>query len=217
VLHRHGFLRGLLPLFLLLQATAAEAGLLDISDPGNVVSGSVATVSSEFQPIPALGNPVGLTDNLAPDNAEDAPFIFHDTDPDARISLSGFEGRVERVRFFTADCDGIRIPSCIDIRSSTTAQASLTESNYETHHGAFHDNGFIYENYAGVCRSYVDIDLPTPSPEDTRSLWLGICSGGARLYEVQVFLAPEPRGPFGFAAGIVVLGVLARRRRPSGD
>ena len=191
-------------LSLLSTATAAWSTLLDVSNPENVVEGFSATVSSGYVPIPALGNPAGLTDGLAPDPAEDAPFIFADNDFGGSISLSGFEGSIERVRVFVAPCDQARLPSIITLRSSTTPQSSLVGTEYETYLGDFIDNAFVYVEYSGSCRTYVDLVPPTASPAGTQSLWLSVASGGARLYEVQVFLAPDAQPvPLGWVAAFL--------------
>ena len=191
-------------------ATSVPAALLNVSNPANILPGPgrTVTVSSAH---PTFGNQNAVIDNLAPDAAEDASFLFAQTSPDL-ISIAGFNGRFEFIRIFTA-ADPTREPTSVSVRSSTSVVTTLNSGDYETDLGTVPFTlPITLVPYAGSGRGYFDVLLPTAAPAGTQSLFMSMTAptSGIRLYEVQAM--PEP------ASALLVVGLglglgLRRSRR----
>jgi hypothetical protein len=123
-----------------LLASAAQATLVDVSNPANVLSG--ATVTASDAGYPGLNTTTAVTDNMAPENDQDASFLFGNTpttiNPNS-LAITGFDapGTILDLRLFTAG-DGSRLPTTITVYSDkSNTSGSLLTSSYATSLGTF--------------------------------------------------------------------------------
>lgn len=206
---------GVAALATLAASGTASAGLINLSDPLNVLDGQTVTVSSTHVLTGTFGLASKVVDDLAPDQNEDAGFLFGDSDGNQRLSISGFNSGFQKVRLYSVPTDSNRSPATLVLRSSTSLTTSLTATDYETSLGTFPLTSGDYQPYVtgvlAVIRGYVEVSVSAPA--GTRSLYVGFpgpSGQGDRVYEVQA-LIPEPS-----TAAILTLlapATLMKRRR----
>ena len=86
VMKRFDCVRLFVVLVLSMSASVVNAGLIDVTAPGNLLAGETTASSSSQSNTPATET----VDNQVGSNTEDDGLLFNFSDPDQRLSISGF-------------------------------------------------------------------------------------------------------------------------------
>jgi hypothetical protein len=192
---------------------------IDVSTPGNVLallpSGGLASSTENF-----VGGGIShAVNNLVGTGTVDDGLTFLDSDTNQRLSITGFNSALGKIRLFSGPEDTRRVPSSLTIYYSTQSTTSLTssDSNYTGANGgvlvptmSLSPASFDHP-VAGSAASYLDLFVSAPAGTQTLLFDLGAATDlGDRISEVQAFAVPEPSTLILLILG--AFGVSTRRR-----
>ena len=203
----------------LLSPSVASATLTDISQPGNVLAGSIPAASSSitlsFPPTHAVDNKVRFC--CAAD--QDHGAIFDNTDSSQRLGMTGTYGAIQQIRIWTLNnVVDARIPVSVLVRSSTASLSGIqlvTAGSFETLLGTFPLGTTAFTGTApNTDNTFATVAVNAPL--GTQSLYFDfgpVLDGkGERIAEIQAFV-PEPTSLALVSMSLVAFAGCRRSRR----
>ena len=200
-----------------LSTPVAQAALYDVTDALNLLAGQTTAASSYYG---GARTPASAVDNLVGTNTEDSGLWFADSETDGRLSVSGFNSALDRIRVFSVPSDAGRVFSSLTIRSSTSLTSSVDTADYATTLATLDTiPSYTIIPETGNITGYFDVSVFAPSGTQSLLFSFGSSAGIAdRISEVQAFApdaapVPEPSTFVLALAGLLGLALVAKRQR----